>query len=146
MEEAGIPADSVEWINLDLSSLNSVRNFAKVVTDRNIPISLLINNGICFLVIIQGKHLLKTNFVLIPTTAAVMFTPYGLTTDGLEQQFAVNYLGHFLLTHLLLPRLIEAGKHHRYASRIVNVASDASYLGYLELNDLNAKYNISKGR
>lgn len=143
MEEAGIPADSVEWINLDLSSLNSVRNFAKVVTDRNIPISLLINNGICFLVIIQGKHL-KTNFVLI--TAAVMFTPYGLTTDGLEQQFAVNYLGHFLLTHLLLPRLIEAGKHHRYASRIVNVASDASYLGYLELNDLNAKYNISKGR
>ncbi|XP_046437170.1 short-chain dehydrogenase TIC 32 B, chloroplastic-like [Daphnia pulex] len=115
LEEAGIPADSVEWINLDLSSLNSIRNFAKVVTDRNIPISLLINN------------------------AAVMFTPYGLTTDGLEQQFAVNYLGHFLLTHLLLPRLIEAGKHHRYASRIVNVASDVSYLGYLELNDLNAK-------
>ena len=75
-----------------------------------------------------------------------MFTPYGLTKDGFEQQFAVNYLGHFLLTHLLLPQLVEGGKHNRHASRIVNVSSDSSFLGYLKLDDLHAKYvNLIKG-
>lgn len=48
LEEAGLPTDSVEWINLDLSSLDSVRDFAKIVLDKNVPISLLINNGIWF--------------------------------------------------------------------------------------------------
>lgn len=120
LEEAGLPTDSVEWINLDLSSLDSVRDFAKIVLDKNVPISLLINN------------------------AAIMFTPYALTKDGFEQQFAVNYLAHFLLTHLLLPRLIEAGEKNQKPSRIVNVSSDSSFLGYLTLDDLQAKSFYNK--
>ncbi|KAI9555092.1 hypothetical protein GHT06_017607 [Daphnia sinensis] len=115
LAEAGFPTDSVEWINLDLSSLDSVRNFAKTVLDKNVPISLLVNN------------------------AAIVFAPYALTKDGFEQLFAVNYLAHFLLTHLLLPRLIEAGEKNQKPSRIVNVSSDASFLGYLKLDDLQAK-------
>lgn len=43
-----------------------------------------------------------------------------VTTDGIEMTFAVNYLGPFLLTNLLLPLLL---KSHR--ARIVTVASSA---------------------
>jgi NAD(P)-dependent dehydrogenase (short-subunit alcohol dehydrogenase family) len=41
-----------------------------------------------------------------------------LSDDGYEYRFAVNYLSHYLLTHLLLPMLIDAAP-----SRIVNVSS-----------------------
>ena len=71
-----------------------------------------------------------------------MFTsPYALTRDGFEQQFAVNYLGHFLLTHLLLPKLIQAGTNGQQPARIVSVSSSLSSLGWLKLDDLQAKYN-----
>jgi len=39
-----------------------------------------------------------------------MFGPRKETSDGFESQFGVNYLGHFLLTHLLMPRIREAAK------------------------------------
>jgi NAD(P)-dependent dehydrogenase (short-subunit alcohol dehydrogenase family) len=45
-----------------------------------------------------------------------------LTKQGFELTFGVNHLGHFLLTQLLLPRLLE--QPH---SRVVNVASKAHY-------------------
>jgi NAD(P)-dependent dehydrogenase (short-subunit alcohol dehydrogenase family) len=40
------------------------------------------------------------------------------TTDGIELNFAVNYLNHFLLTHLLFNMLIASGP-----SRVINIAS-----------------------
>lgn len=67
-----------------------------------------------------------------------MFTPYELTKDGFESQFAVNYLGHFLLTHLLMPRLIAAGRKDQ-AARIINISSTAHSFGWFEINDLQAK-------
>lgn len=45
VDEAGLPRGSVEWINLDMSSMDSVRSFAQTILDKNVPISLLINNG-----------------------------------------------------------------------------------------------------
>lgn len=68
-----------------------------------------------------------------------MFTPYTLTKDGFESQFAVNYLGHFLLTHLLMPRLIAAGKKDQPA-RVINLSSTAHAFGWFDINDLQAKY------
>lgn len=65
-----------------------------------------------------------------------MFTPYGETKDGFEQQWGVNYLSHFLLSSLLLPLLKEAGTEEE-AARIVNVSSCAQALGTINFDDIN---------
>ncbi|XP_032781983.2 retinol dehydrogenase 11 [Daphnia magna] len=119
VEKAGFPTGSVEWINLDVSSMDSVRSFGQAILDKNVPISLLINN------------------------AGIMFTPFMLTKDGFESQFAVNYLGHFLLTHLLMPHLLAAGTKDQPA-RIINLSSTAHAFGWFEINDLQAKSHYNK--
>ena len=48
------------------------------------------------------------------------------TDDGHEVQFQTNHLGHFALTGLLLPRLLEAGSG---APRVTTVASIAHWRG-----------------
>jgi len=68
-----------------------------------------------------------------------MFPPYKLSVDGLESQFQVNYLGHFLLSNLLLPTLNESGSPTKHA-RIVNVSSCAHYGGEnIDFDDLQMK-------
>lgn len=92
----------VEW--LDLASLDSVHELAARIEH---PLDLLVNN------------------------AGVMAPPRRrTTTDGFELQFATNHLGHFALTGLLVPRLLEAPAprvttvsslaHHRGDSRVVD--------------------------
>jgi NAD(P)-dependent dehydrogenase (short-subunit alcohol dehydrogenase family) len=79
---------------LDLSSLESVRDFARDFLAAFSQLNGLVNN------------------------AGVMNTPYGRTVDGFEMQFGVNHLGHYLLTELLLDRI-----RHTAPSRIVCVSS-----------------------
>ena len=64
--------------------------------------------------------------------AAVMNTPQRKTKDGFELQFGVNFLGHFLLTELLLPKLKKAK-----GSRIVHTSSVLHERGSIDLGDLN---------
>ena len=52
VSKAGLPADHVEWIDCDMSSMESVRSFGKKILEKNVSISLLINNGNC----IQATH------------------------------------------------------------------------------------------
>ena len=54
--------------------------------------------------------------------AGVLFPERGVTSEGIEQTLAVNLLGHFLLTNLLIPRLVESAP-----ARIINVASGGMY-------------------
>lgn len=54
-----------------------------------------------------------------------MFTPYELTEDGYEAQFHVNYLSHFLLTEILLPKIKSTGALRSTRCRVVNVSSVA---------------------
>jgi len=97
----------VEIVLGDFASQTDVRRVADELLARTQAIHVLVNNA--------GVTMLKR------TT----------TPDGLETTFAVNHLGYFLLTGLLLPRL-RAGA----PARIVNVASDAHRFGKLDLDDL----------
>ena len=56
--------------------------------------------------------------------AGIMFIPEELTKDGNEKTIQVNHLGHFLLTKLLMPKLLEAKP-----ARIINVSSLAHTWG-----------------
>lgn len=104
---AGADSDA-ELILLDLASLASVRQAAADALERIDQIDVLINN------------------------AGVILSNRSLTEDGLDAMMQVNHFGHFLLTSLLLPRLLEAP-----APRIVNVSSRTHYRANLDFDDLN---------
>jgi retinol dehydrogenase-12 len=87
---------TVEFLELDLGSLASVRAAAKTFLDRDLPLQLLVNNA----GLVAGKK--------------------AVTSDGFELTFGVNHLGHFLFTTLLLDRLKASTP-----ARIVTVASRA---------------------
>ncbi|XP_058813974.1 uncharacterized protein LOC131677899 [Topomyia yanbarensis] len=87
----------VDIFHLDLSCLSSVAGFASKVNDLQHPIYALVNN------------------------AGIFYAPPALTVDKYEQTFQVNYLSHFLITILLLPKL----KKCTTGSRIINLVSKA---------------------
>ena len=67
-----------------------------------------------------------------------------ITEDGHESQMSTNYLGHFLLTHLLMPALTKTAADPKTGGvRIVNVSSCAHYFGekYVDGVTLNIKIN-----
>lgn len=102
--------ESVELMILDLASYDSVRKFARDFKQKHDKLHLLVNNA----GLIMGKRV--------------------LTSDGPETTFQVNYLSHFLLTHLLLESLKVSAP-----SRIVNVTSDAHFNGRMDFADLQEK-------
>lgn len=85
---------------LDLADLASVRAFATATGD----IDVLVNN------------------------AGVMAVPKKRTADGFEMQIGTNFLGHFALTGLLLPKI---------SDRVVTLSSFAHRMGSISLDDLN---------
>lgn len=60
------------------------------------------------------------------------------TVDGYEMTFAVNHLGYFLFTQLLLDNIKAAGK-----ARIINVASRAHRRGFFDAEDIQMKNSYS---
>ncbi len=108
-EQVGAAAANgqAETAELDLASLESVRAAAADIRARFPRLDLLINN------------------------AGIMFTPYGLTKDGFELQFGTNHLGHFALTGLLLPALLDVP-----GSRVVTVSSNGHRTGRMNFDDL----------
>ncbi|KAK6486932.1 dehydrogenase/reductase SDR family member on chromosome X isoform X1 [Huso huso] len=103
----------VEFIHLDLTSLKSVHWFVKTFNDRGLSLHILVNN------------------------AGVMLVPERTTQDGFEEHIGLNYLGHFLLTKLLLDKLKQSGCQESSA-RIVTVSSATHYCGELDLEDLQS--------
>uniref|UniRef100_A0A8D0H8D0 Dehydrogenase/reductase X-linked n=1 Tax=Sphenodon punctatus TaxID=8508 RepID=A0A8D0H8D0_SPHPU len=74
--------------------------------------------------------------------AAVMLVPERKTQYGFEEHFGLNYLGHFLLTNLLLETLKQSGIHS-YNARIVTLSSATHYVGELHLKDLHSSCSYS---
>nr|TKS04429.1 short-chain dehydrogenase TIC 32, chloroplastic-like isoform X1 [Populus alba] len=103
-----IPAAKVDVMELDLSSLASVRKFASEFNSSGRPLNLLINN------------------------AGIMATPFMLSKDNIELQFATNHLGHFLLTNLLLDTMKKTARESDIEGRIVNVSSEFHRYPYPE--------------
>jgi len=69
-----------------------------------------------------------------------MAIPYKETRDGFESQMAINYLGHFLLTHLLMPQLVAGSKENDGKNtRIVNVSSCVHRISEINYNDFHCK-------
>jgi NAD(P)-dependent dehydrogenase (short-subunit alcohol dehydrogenase family) len=104
---------SVEIMEMDLASFASVRRFADAFLAKFDRLDGLVNN------------------------AGVMHTPEGRTEDGFETQFGINYLGHFLLTELLLDTLKASAP-----ARIVCVSSVAhagmrGVYGDIDIDDLD---------
>ncbi|GBF95671.1 hypothetical protein Rsub_08653 [Raphidocelis subcapitata] len=97
---AAHPAASVEPMELDLSSLASVRAFASAFARKR-----------------RALHLLVAN-------AGTVFAPLSMSKDGYESAFATNHLGHYLLVELLKPLLIESARAAGAPSRVVVLSSE----------------------
>ena len=108
-----VPGAAIETLPLDLSSRQSIESFAKQVRGMAPSLDMLVNN------------------------AGLMSAGFETTEDGFELQIGVNYLGHFLLTHLLLDPLKEAS-----AARVIHLSSSAHYGGKLDFE----RFRADKGR
>lgn len=69
-----------------------------------------------------------------------MCIPYKETRDGFESQMAINYLGHFLLSHLLMPQIIAGSRDNDGRNaRIVNTTSCVHKAGVIDYDDFHCK-------
>lgn len=94
----------------DLAVQADVRRVAKEILDSTSRIDVLINN------------------------AGAWFTTRQMTVDGLEKTFALNHMAVFLLTNLLLERIVASAP-----ARIISVSSDGHVEATLDLDDLQCK-------
>jgi retinol dehydrogenase-12/retinol dehydrogenase-13 len=108
----------VESLLLDLASIASIRQFVASLTARVDQLSVLVNN------------------------AGLLLRRRRTTVDGFEMTFAVNHLGHFLLTALLRDLLARS-----VPSRVVVVASEAHKTARrgLDFDDLNLEHSRYRG-
>lgn len=99
----------------DLSNISSVRNLATVLNSRYNNIDVLINN------------------------AAVYKSRREISLDGFEKMFATNHLGPFLLTYMLLDRLLASG-----SARIINITAPSTV--ELNFDDLQSENRFNPMR
>ncbi len=97
-----------DYFLADFSSLSEVRKAIEAILARYPHIDVLINNA--------GVHM----------------TTRQLTVDGYETAFAVNHLASFLITSLLLKRMVESAP-----SRVIQVNSEGHRFNGLRIDDLN---------
>ena len=112
-EKYGIKVDVIE---ADFSKLAEVRKASSQILDNYPRIDILINN--------IGVHRTKRT----------------ITEEGFETAFCVNHLSSFLLTRLLLDRMIANAP-----SRIIQVNSQGHRFGGLDISDLDWKNRRYKG-
>ncbi|RKL25022.1 hypothetical protein BFJ72_g14157 [Fusarium proliferatum] len=102
------PSVKIRSLVVDLGSLASVQKAAEEVNSWNdVPsIDVVVNN------------------------AGVMAIPYTKSVDGYEMQFAICHLGHFLLTNLIMDKILASE-----SPRVVNISSNGHSLGPIRFAD-----------
>ncbi|KAI3812934.1 hypothetical protein L1987_17647 [Smallanthus sonchifolius] len=118
-----IPNAKVDVMELDLSSLASVRTFAADYCSSGLPLNILINN------------------------AGVMAPPFTLSKDKIELQFATNHLGHFLLTNLLLETMKNTSRDHEKEGRVLQplyAYGQSKLANILHTNELARQFKEEK--
>jgi len=100
-----------KFLRLDLADFASVHEFAGTFKEKHGTLDILINNA----------------GVMAPHRRQV-------TAQGFELQFGVNFLGHFLLSRLLLPVLMDAA-----TPRVVQISSIAHRQGRIDFEDLQSE-------
>ena len=111
------PSTQVQSVYCDFSDQDSIKKCTNEINDLCANIDVLINN------------------------AGVVNTSYHETDEGIENTFAVNHLGYFLFTNLLLQKLKGDDE-----TRIVNVSSAAhSFVKEMQWEDINFKNNFGQG-
>tara|TARA_Y100000816_G_scaffold289959_1_gene277560 strand:- start:1259 stop:2122 length:864 start_codon:yes stop_codon:yes gene_type:complete len=111
------PDTQVHSVYCDFSNQDSIKKCADEINNLCEKIDLLINN------------------------AGVVNTSYHETHEGIEITFAVNHLGYFLFTNLLLNKL--KGENE---TRIINVSSAAhAFVKEMQWEDINYKSNFGQG-
>jgi retinol dehydrogenase-12 len=102
--KSSAPGANINFLELDLTSLDSVKTAAETFKRDNDRLDILVTN------------------------AGIMAHPPGLTKDGYEIQFGTNHLGHFLFTLLLLPLLLKTASSPESDVRIINLTSGGHQL------------------
>ncbi len=111
------PDTQVHSVYCDFSNQDSIKKCAEEINEMCENIDVLINN------------------------AGVVNTSYHETSDGIENTFAVNHIGYFLFTNLLLHKLKGESE-----TRIINVSSAAhSFVKEIQWQDINFKNNFKQG-
>jgi len=101
-------ARGVHVHTLDLMDPHSVDAFAGAVLTLQRPVDILVNN------------------------AGIMACPLSRSALGIESQLATNYVGHALLSSLLAPALVKAGR-----ARVVSLSSTGHHFSGVDFDDLN---------
>ena len=119
-EEAAQEVGGTFVAPMDLSSLQSIRDFCKAFQAKYDRLDVLVNN------------------------AGIMACPYSKTKDGFEMQFGCNHLGHYLLMRLLTPLMLKTAETTNKPSRFVALSSvaagESSFTGNvatIDFDDLN---------
>lgn len=116
---AAIASDSranIDIVPADFTNLASVRSAAGLILEKYPRIHLLINS------------------------AGVFSTTRVMTPGGFELSFCVNHLAPFLLTRLLLDRIVESAP-----ARIIQVNSQGHRFGGFNINDINWENRLYNG-
>ncbi|XVE54991.1 hypothetical protein DITRI_Ditri03aG0125300 [Diplodiscus trichospermus] len=93
------PNAEIVLSEIDLSSLASVKRFCTQFLALGLPLNILINN------------------------AGIFSKNMEFSEDKIEMTFATNYLGHYLLTEMLLEKMIETAEQTGIQGRIINLSS-----------------------
>ena len=107
--------DSEDILDLDLADPSSAQSFVDGFIDSGMSLDILINN------------------------AAVMACPQMPTKEGWDLQFAVNHIGHFMITKGLLPALMKSSE-----ARIVTLSSTGHKLSGIQWDDVHFENSYDK--